>query len=232
MIKLIIADDHPLFRAALIQTLNRLPLDVPGRSSSDACSHIIIEAEDFDSTLLALDENPDTDLLLLDLNMPGSDELLGLVRIRKLFPAMPVIVISAMEQKDVTLRVMSFGASGFIPKSAKPSQIANALKAVITGDIWFPLESDQDGSEHSKVMVSSENRLAALLDDLTPQQYKVLSSLVQGLLNKQIAHEMDITEATVKAHVTAIFRKFGVNNRTQVVILTQHLKLTPGHDWR
>jgi len=225
MVKLIVADDHPLFRAALIQTLSMLSLDAAEIETSDFCKHTIIEAEDFDSTLIALDENHDTDLLLLDLNMPGSDGLLGLVRIRKIFPAVPVIVISASEQKDIVLRVMSFGASGFIPKSAKPVQIADALKAVIAGDMWFPRISEQEALEDSETITSSENKLVKLLAELTPQQYKVLSNLTEGLLNKQIAHGMGITEATVKAHATAIFRKLGVNNRTQVVILTQHLKL-------
>lgn len=230
MVKLIIADDHPLFRAALIQTLNALSLEEPGVDEGSAYRHTIIESEDFDSTITSLEENADTDLLLLDLNMPGSDELLGLVRIRKLFPAIPVIVISATEHQDVVLRVKSFGASGFIPKSAKPLQIADALTAVISGSVWFPRIVEKKRSvEDVEVSDSGSDRITKLLSELTPQQYKVLSCLSVGLLNKQIAYEMGITEATVKAHVTAIFRKLGVNNRTQVVIMTRNLKLGSDH---
>jgi DNA-binding NarL/FixJ family response regulator len=225
MAKLIIADDHPLFRAALTQTLNALSLDLDEGDRYAVFKHTIIEADDFDSTLVALTDHPDSDLLLLDLSMPGSDELLGLVRIRKLFPAVPVIVVSATELKGTIERVMSFGAAGFIPKSAKPFQIADALETVIAGDTWYPGHFSQEDADIEGCTDVNANRLDQVLSELTPQQYKVLSCLAEGLLNKQIAHEMGIREATVKAHVTAILRKFRVNNRTQVVILTQHLKL-------
>jgi DNA-binding NarL/FixJ family response regulator len=227
MAKLIIADDHPLFRAALKQTLNGLSLDSTENDLIVTADHSIIEADDFESTLTALKANPDVDLLLLDLNMPGNEELLGLVRIRKLFPAIPVIVVSATEQKDVVERAISFGASGYIPKSAKPSQIAEALQTVMAGDLWYPGYFDQGSSITNEVPTADGKKLESLLAELTPQQYKVLCCLVEGMLNKQIAHEMGRTEATVKAHITAILRKFGVNNRTQIVILTQHLTLKP-----
>jgi DNA-binding NarL/FixJ family response regulator len=227
MAKLIIADDHPLFRAALKQTFSGLSLDFTEKDLLVAADHTIVEADDFDSTLTALSANPDTDLLLLDLNMPGNEELLGLVRIRKLFPTIPVIVVSAIEQKEVIDRAMSFGASGYIPKSAKPCQIAHALRTVIAGDLWYSGYFDKCSTIVGERSAGDEKELETLLAELTPQQYKVLSCLSEGMLNKQIAHEMGRTEATVKAHITAILRKFGVNNRTQIVILTQHLTLRP-----
>jgi DNA-binding NarL/FixJ family response regulator len=202
-------------------------LDITEKDLIVATDHTIIEADDFESTLTALNANPDTDLLLLDLNMPGNEELLGLVRIRKLFPTIPVILVSANELKDVVDRAMSFGASGYIPKSAKPIQIAHALRTVIAGDLWYSGYFDKGSRIVQEVSTGDEKKLETLLSELTPQQYKVLCCLGEGMLNKQIAHEMGRTEATVKAHITAILRKFGVNNRTQIVILTQHLKLKP-----
>lgn len=218
MAKLVIADDHPLFRNALIQTLNNLTLGLFGGQDETNLKHEIIEACDFESTVLALDTHPDTDILLLDLNMPGNETLLGLVRIRKRFPAIPVIVVSATEDVHVLHKAMTYGASAYIPKSSSPAQISEALKAVIAGDVWLPQDLKQAVLEKGS---PEESELISNISELTQQQYRVLSCLVEGMLNKQIAHDMGITEATVKAHMTAIFRKLGVYNRTQVVIQMQ-----------
>ncbi|WP_423186558.1 response regulator transcription factor [Alishewanella sp. d11] len=217
MAKLIVADDHPLFRNALINAI-----------SSTFTTKATIETDSFDSTCQALEQHPDTDLLLLDLHMPGNCGFLGLIQLRKNYPSLPIVVISASEDLDVIRRVMAFGASAYVPKSANPVDISTALNAVLAGDLWVP--------EHIKKPVFNQHDseqdldLAAKVAQLTQQQYKVLYYLTEGWLNKQIAYDLHISEATVKAHITAIFRKLGCTNRTQVVIQAQRLTLEPPVD--
>lgn len=217
MSKLIIADDHPLFRSALINAIS-------GRFSM----RDTIETDSFDSTCAALERHPDADLLLLDLHMPGSYGFFGLIQLRKTWPTLPIVVVSASEDADVIRRCMAFGASGFVPKSARPDDIIAALNAVLAGEVWVPAKL------RTAVLGRAEDEadldLAARVAQLTPQQYKVLYYLTEGWLNKQIAYDLEISEATVKAHMTAIFRKLGVSNRTQVVIAAQRLTLEPPAD--
>jgi DNA-binding NarL/FixJ family response regulator len=212
MAKLIVADDHPLFRNALIHAI-----------SNTFVTKATIETDSFEATCEALLEHPDTDLLLLDLHMPGNCGFLGLIQLRKQYPTLPIVVISASEDLDVIKRVMAFGASAFIPKSAHPAEIGKALSAVIDGELWVP------PAIRNQVINQQEHQpdldLASKVAELTPQQYKVLFYLTEGWLNKQIAYDLHISEATVKAHITAIFRKLGVTNRTQVVIQAQRLQL-------
>jgi DNA-binding NarL/FixJ family response regulator len=212
MAKLIVADDHPLFRNALIHAI-----------SNTFITKATIETDCFEATCEALLEHPDADLLLLDLHMPGNCGFLGLIQLRKQYPTLPIVVISASDDVDVIKRVMAFGASAFIPKSAHPAEIGKALSAVIDGELWVP------PAIRSQVMNQQQHQpdldLASKVAELTPQQYKVLFYLTEGWLNKQIAYDLHISEATVKAHITAIFRKLGVTNRTQVVIQAQRLQL-------
>ncbi|MBU1312229.1 MAG: response regulator transcription factor [Gammaproteobacteria bacterium] len=216
MAKLIVADDHPLFRNALINAI-----------SSTFATKATIETDSFDSTCEALEQHPDTDLLLLDLHMPGNCGFLGLIQLRKTFPALPIVVISASEELDVIRRVMAFGASAYVPKSANPADISAALNAVLAGELWVPHNIKKQVLEHSDQAAEEDLDLAAKVAQLTAQQYKVLYYLTEGWLNKQIAYDLHISEATVKAHITAIFRKLGVTNRTQVVIQAQRLTLEP-----
>ncbi|MEH8018542.1 response regulator transcription factor [Rheinheimera muenzenbergensis] len=216
MAKLIVADDHPLFRNALINAI-----------SSTFATKATIETDSFDSTCEALEQHPDTDLLLLDLHMPGNCGFLGLIQLRKTFPALPIVVISASEELDVIRRVMAFGASAYVPKSANPADISAALNAVLAGELWVPQNIKKQVLEHSDHAAEEDLDLAAKVAQLTAQQYKVLYYLTEGWLNKQIAYDLHISEATVKAHITAIFRKLGVTNRTQVVIQAQRLTLEP-----
>ncbi|MBZ9610691.1 LuxR C-terminal-related transcriptional regulator [Rheinheimera maricola] len=216
MAKLIVADDHPLFRNALINAI-----------SSTFATKATIETDSFDSTCTALEQHPDTDLLLLDLHMPGNCGFLGLIQLRKNFPALPIVVISASEELDVIRRVMAFGASAYVPKSANPADISAALNAVLAGDLWVPQNIKKQVLEHHSEKAEDDLDLAAKVAQLTHQQYKVLYYLTEGWLNKQIAYDLHISEATVKAHITAIFRKLGVTNRTQVVIQAQRLTLEP-----
>jgi DNA-binding NarL/FixJ family response regulator len=212
MTKLIVADDHPLFRNALITAISQI-----------VATDSTVETDCFDATVQALEQHPDADLLLLDLHMPGNCGFLGLIQLRKTFPTMPIVVISASDDLDVIRRVMNFGASAFIPKSAHPIDIGKALHAVLAGDIWLPEKYQHllQANPHQH----DDSDLASRIAQLTQQQYKVLYYLTEGWLNKQIAYDLHISEATVKAHMTAIFRKLGVTNRTQVVIQAQRLQL-------
>ncbi|MDX1706788.1 response regulator transcription factor [Pseudidiomarina sp.] len=210
MAKFLIADDHPLFREALQGALTNHYPDLELR-----------EAGDLEETLAALQADQELDLLLLDLHMPGSGDLYGLIRIRSDFPLLPVAIISGSEDATVIARCIGFGALGFIPKSLPSVDIANAIDAILQGDTWVP-----PAVQGRLDRISSEDHeLARKVADLTPQQYRVLFLLHEGLLNKQIAWQLNITEATVKAHITAIFRKLGVYSRTQAVLLAERLQL-------
>jgi DNA-binding NarL/FixJ family response regulator len=212
MNQFLIADDHPLFREALKGAL---------QNRFEALT--VFEADTFDSTLNALDKHEELDLLLLDLHMPGSGDLYGLIRIREDHPSLPVVVISGSEDLSVISKVIGYGAMGFIPKSSSSQQIAEAIDTVLEGDTWLP-----EGMKDEVASIESEDKeLAQQVASLTPQQYKVLQYLHEGLLNKQIAFELHISEATVKAHITAIFRKLGVYNRTQAVLIASKLQLEP-----
>ncbi len=212
MTRLLIADDHPLFREALQGALANYFSDLNIR-----------EADSLDSTLEALNSDDEVDLLLLDLHMPGAGDLYGLIRIRKDYPMLPVAVISGAEDPQIIGRCMGFGALGFIPKSLSSADIANAIASILDGDEWLP-----EGMAEQIGDVSQEDKeLAEKVADLTPQQYRVLYYVHEGLLNKQIAYQLGITEATVKAHMTAIFRKLNVYSRTQAVLLAERLQLSP-----
>jgi DNA-binding NarL/FixJ family response regulator len=207
--KFLIADDHPLYREALISALQPLFKNVD-----------IIQSDGLDSTLNALQQYSGFDLVLLDLNMPGCDNLYGLIRVTQDFPQIPVAVISASDSVEVVSKVMSLGAMGFIPKATTTQNIANALKQIMLGNNWLP-EGMQSRIEHLAPIID----MARLVGELTPKQFQVLKLLQNGLLNKQIAYDLNITEATVKAHISAIFRKLNVNTRTQAVLLLNNLDI-------
>lgn len=205
-----IADDHPLFRSALVAVINQ--------HFSDAT---ISESYDLDSTLSALENYSDIDLLLLDLSMPGSQDLFGLITIREKFPSIPVAIVSATENEVMINRALGHGASGYIPKSAAVEVLHQAIRTLTDGERWIP-----ENVRLITLAISEEEKsLAAKVATLTPQQYKVLCHLREGWLNKQIGYELGVTEATVKAHITAIFRKLGVSNRTQAVIMLSELSM-------
>lgn len=183
---------------------------------------LLREAGDLSTTVDIL-ENEDIDLLLLDLHMPGSNDLFGLLHIRKLYPDLPVAVVSGTEDSTIISKIVGVGALGFIPKTASSGDIANAVKAILDGDIWVPASVSEDIEEIDEAF----SELADKVSSLTPSQYKVLCFMRDGLLNKQIGYNLDIAEATVKAHVTAIFKKLGINNRTQAVLIASQLELEP-----
>lgn len=209
--KIILADDHPLFRGALSAAVNQA---APGRT--------LLETNTLEETLKALEAGP-VELICLDLHMSDSSGFIGLAELRRAHPSAPVVVISASQAPGVAARALEFGASGFIPKTAAMSELTEALKAVLEGDVWAPDESSDPQAREAA-------EAAAKIAQLTPAQMRVLQGLAAGLLNKQIAYDMGISEATVKAHVTAIFRKLDVINRTQAVLVAQALIVEPPAD--
>lgn len=207
--QLLIADDHPLFRDALMMALRR---DALAKSRIDLASTLA-------ETLSVLAVQPNLDLLLLDLRMPGSEGFFGLIQIRKAFPDVPIVVISGSDDPGIVARTRAFGALGFIAKSAPTEDIRAAVMQILAGEEVWPL--------HLQVPEDADDLIdiARRVGELTGQQLRVLQHLQQGRLNKQIAYDLTISEATVKAHVTAIFRKLGVLNRTQAVILVNRLAM-------
>src|SRR5262245_11624154 len=201
--EILIADDHPLFRGALRQAVT-LGLGPDVR---------LVEVASIAELETRLNEKADWDLVLLDLNMPGAYGFSGLVLLRGQYPQIPVVMISAQEEASVVQRSREFGASGFIPKSSDMTTLQEAVRAVLDGDVWWPPQAD------APIELSEEVRAASAgLSSLTPQQFRVLTMVCEGLLNKQIAYELSVSEATVKAHVTAIFRKLGLRTRTQAAL--------------
>jgi DNA-binding NarL/FixJ family response regulator len=208
--RLLIADDHPLFRGALREALS-------GGSPEDGA----LEAGSFEETTRLLDAC-DVDLVLLDLSMPGVRGFSGLIYLRAQYPSVPVIVVSAHDDPAVVARCMDFGASGFIPKTLGIEAIREAISCVLAGEVWTPPDIVL-GANGDAATADLVGRLASL----TPQQVRVLMMLSAGLLNKQIAYELSVSEATVKAHVSAILQKLGVDSRTQAVIAAA--KIENGH---
>ena len=209
--RLIIADDHPLFRGALREAVNGLFQNVE-----------IAEAGSFDEINKLLGRDGDVDLILLDLAMPGVRGFSGLMCLRAQHPSVPVVIVSANEDPAVIRRCMHFGAAGVIPKTLGVDQMREAVSRVLAGEEWTPPDIDL---EHGTDAQTAD--LMARLATLTPQQVRVLMMLSEGLLNKQIAYELTVSEATVKAHVSAILQKLGVESRTQAVIAAAKIELAP-----
>jgi DNA-binding NarL/FixJ family response regulator len=206
---IIIADDHPLFRGAMRQAVNGIFKELK-----------VIEAGTLEETTAAIQAEPDIDLVLLDLKMPGVNGFSGLTFLRSQHPAIPVIVVSGIEDPQTIRTCIEFGASGYIPKTSSIETMHSAVAAVIAGGQWTP--------PHIRLDVSADKETADLvrrLASLTPQQMRVLAMLSDGLLNKQIAYELSVSEATVKAHVSAILMKLGVESRTQAVIAASKIDL-------
>lgn len=208
MTTVIIADDHPLFREALSLALDRA---LGGAE--------IIEAGSMSELEAAARDHAQADLVLLDLHMPGVQGFSALIYLRAHHPELPVCVISANNNPTVIQRAMDHGAAAFIHKSAPIDQMRETLSAVLAGEILQPPELDNV----TAATEPDEIEIGERVSELTPQQFRVLMMVGEGLLNKQIAYDLNISEATIKAHMTAIFRKLGVTNRTQAVLLIQRL---------
>ncbi|MDD9910077.1 MAG: response regulator transcription factor [Ahrensia sp.] len=205
-IRLLIVDDHPLFRGAMKQALSSADEGRYGRID-------VLEAGNFADLQALLLEHGDVDLVLMDLAMPGVSGFSGLLSLRAQYAAIPVMIVSATEDPETIRRALELGASGFIPKSANIETIRLAIDTVLAGDVWKPDDIDLGAQSDAQI-----TDLIERLETLTPQQMRVLSMISQGLLNKQIAWELSVSEATVKAHVSAVLHKLGVDSRTQAVI--------------
>ncbi|MAG76955.1 MAG: DNA-binding response regulator [Colwelliaceae bacterium] len=208
--KIIIADDHPLFRQALLATL---------QPKFQYCQWL--EAETISELEQQLTAHEEADLLILDLNIPGGHGFNNLVNVRKQHPQIPVVIISAHEDNDTIGKAIELGAVGFIPKSTPVETIYQAVIEVLQGKQWLPEQfkaTDNSNSEYHDI--------AERVANLTQQQHKILMMFAEGMLNKQIAYDLNVSEATIKAHATAIFKKLNVRNRTQAVIAIGHLDLS------
>lgn len=200
MLKVLVADDHPLFREAVVLSIRHL----------DRTDFQVLEAGTLDEVCRLATAMPDLDLLLLDLKMPGMDGLGGLLELRRKFPSLPVVIVSATEEPRIIREAIAAGAMAYIPKSLDRSTITQALEHVLNGDIWQP--------EGDAGQFGNETPMAERMQALTPQQTNILRLMVAGKPNKLIAYELSIAETTVKAHVTVILRKLGVYSRTQAVL--------------
>ncbi len=213
MPKLLIADDHPLFRAAL-----------RGAALDAVAGLVVIEAESLEGVLAGLEANNDVDLVLLDLHMPGNHGLAGLAAIRAQHPEVAVVVVSANDDPRVVRRALDHGAAGYLPKSSGLNELREAIRCVLACEQWLPaaLRASVARAQSSQ----HDTELAARLASLSPQQFRVLTLVAEGLLNKQIADRLDVQERTVKAHLTAIFERMGVRNRTQAGVVLRELELS------
>ncbi|MFC3034865.1 response regulator [Pseudoalteromonas fenneropenaei] len=212
-VQAIIADDHPLFRSALQQAAAQV-----------ISSERIREASTLMELHSLLTQHPETELLFLDLTIPGAKGLQGLAEIRNQYPDILVIMVSANENSDIIAKAMALGASAYIPKSSSLDVIGDAIHCVLEGENWLPPLADLPSTEHNEQADFARN-----LEKLTPQQYRVLAMIADGMLNKQIAYAMAIQETTIKQHVSAILKKLNVYNRTQAGILFNQLSTLGDH---
>ena len=212
MERVLIADDHPMVRDGL-----RTVIAV----AFDQCE--LFEASSIDEAAEIIEREGDFDIVLLDLNMPGTNGFSGLVTMRDRFPSVPVVIVSAAQERGLARSAVAAGAAGFIPKSLRRSAIVEALKSILAGDIYLPDVEEGDENEDAETA-----DILARIDSLTPQQKVVLKLVVEGKLNKQIAYELDVSMTTVKAHVSAILSKLRVFSRTQAVILVNKVNFASG----
>ncbi|WP_315834821.1 response regulator transcription factor [Bradyrhizobium prioriisuperbiae] len=206
--RIVIGDDHPLVQAALRTGLSTALPDLD-----------IVACHSLDEVLAVLSARPDEiDLVLWDLNMPGIQGFTGLFMMLAQFPTVPVAIISAKQDATTIRRAIAYGASGYIPKSLSLPAMADAVTRILAGEIWMPPNIGGRGS-----LQSSDLELASRLASLSAQQLRILSMIVAGRLNKQIANDLNIAEQTVKGHVSVILRKLGVGSRTQAAVLAERL---------
>ena len=212
MLKILIADDHPLFREAVQDVVHPLVA-----AHGHAC--VCVEARDSAELFAAIAQDEDFDLILLDLFMPGSNGLADLVRVRDKVPGTPIVVISSLGDEATIRQAITCGAAGFVPKSASKSVLLGALQDVLAGRVYAPATAPLAPAQARRAAATTA------ADDtsgpLTARQMTVLALLATGKSNKEIANHLDISEMTVKAHMTSILRKLGVTTRAQAIVAFQ-----------
>lgn len=208
MLKILVIEDHALVREGLVRLLAQIEAGV-----------VLRDCADFESALALLEGEDEVDLVLLDLALPGIDGFVGLDILRRSFPAIPVVVVSAFDDLPTITRVMNLGASGFIPKAFSGEALLAALHEVLAGNIFRP-----DGAGNAArlddvqpVPPASNGALPGEIG-LTERQAQVLAFMVRGLSNREIGQHLELSEGTVKIHVTAIFKALGVASRTQALV--------------
>jgi DNA-binding NarL/FixJ family response regulator len=207
MYKILIADDHPLFREAIHNVISD---GFPGSE--------VMETADLDSALVLTQEHDDLDLILLDLNMPGMHGLNGLINLRNEAPTIPVVIVSAEQDKQVVLQAITYGAVGFITKSSPRVQMTEAIQQILNGNVYLPPDIIRTQKCGTRRMNDAPSFPPELLQALTRKQLLVLERMTKGESNKQIAYTLEIAETTVKAHVSAILRTLNVHNRVQAIL--------------
>ncbi len=210
MAQILILDDHPMFRDAVRSAVQMALPDAK-----------VVEAGSIDAACEAIRQQPGIDILLLDLVLPGISGFDGLILIRTQFPQLPIVVVSSLDDPRIAAEAIRLGAAGFVPKSASKTILAEALTEVINGSLYIPSPLAQ--AIRGMRAKAADQDIAARIAELTPSQIRVLQLIRQGMYNKQIAHELRVSETTVKAHITEILRKLKVMSRTQIVIETAHL---------
>lgn len=210
MLKMLVADDHPLFREAL-----------QGAISTSFQDATFVESDSLTSTLSALRKHRNVSIILLDLTMPGCDNFYGLLRLKQSFPDIPIAIISASETLDVISQSMEFGAQAYIPKTTATSELIKALEFTLAGHKWLPegIEEQLESVDTNTVEVAHQVR------ELTPKQFQVLKHVKQGMMNKDIAETLCVTEATVKAHIGTLFKRLNVRSRAQIIVAVEKLQL-------
>lgn len=206
--KLLVVDDHGLFREGVCQALSRLEENV-----------VIFEASSCDQAIALVANNSDLDLVLLDINLPGKNGFEALDEVTKNYPALPVVILSASNARVDVRRALNKGAVGFIHKDTTSEIMISALRMVLAGGIYVP----PNMVEHETL-----EQIEQAPSDLTARQLQVLLFLANGHSNKVIASDLNLAEATVKMHITAIFKCLGVSNRTQAALEADKLGLIPG----
>ncbi|MDE3738696.1 MULTISPECIES: response regulator transcription factor [Pseudomonas] len=215
MYKILIADDHPLFREAIHNVIS------DGFPESE-----VMETADLDSALALTQEHDDLDLILLDLNMPGMHGLNGLINLRNEAPTVPVVIVSAEQDKQVVLQAITYGAVGFITKSSPRAQMTDAIEQILNGNVYLPSDIIRTQKTSPRRHHEDAGIPPELLQALTRKQLLVLERMTKGESNKQIAYNLDIAETTVKAHVSAILRKLNVHNRVQAILSASDIDFT------
>lgn len=210
MDRFLVVDDHPLFREALESAVRAA---YPNAE--------VVEAASIAEAMAQIERRPNFDLALIDLSMPSVKGFEGVLSVRARYPGLPVVVVSGLEDPRIVAEAMNCGVSGFIPKSSKKAELTEAIRRVMNGEVFVPASLAPPAAD--KAGRPKRPDFAERLKTLTPQQLRVLGMIRQGLLNKQIAYELDVGETTVKAHVSEILRKLNVASRTQAVIETTGL---------